>query len=296
MNDQGVCVPANGPTDGQGCGPNAYYDYSVEQCISLGDNQCGPGYYFDANMQTCRPTDGPGSPCAIGYAFDTALNCCVPTPGTDGSTCPGDQQGNGNQLVTFPGPSDTSYDYGQGSCDPGSNGQCPAGYYFNPDTKSCQQLSNDTTPPNSDNQCPEGWVYDPAYGACVQTGLDSANTQCGDGQYFDYNLGYCVNASCDGCALGYYFNTDTKTCMPNGQNPTGEQGCVTFTESVPECGYTPVPTPVCEQGTTYVPSTGQCERTPTEVPACSRYTDQPSCKAGGCSWVYTGRGGGFACQ
>jgi formylglycine-generating enzyme required for sulfatase activity len=298
MNAQGACVPANGPTangptdngptDGQDCGPNAYYDYSVEQCIGRGDNQCGAGYYYDANMQTCRPTDGPGSPCATGYAFNTALNCCSPTPGTDGSTCPGDQQGNanGNELVTFPGPSATNYDYGQGYCDPGTNGDgCPGGYYFDTEKNACYPIGDDTTPTNPDGSCGDGFGQDSFFDVCYPIDVQPTVNGCGEGQYFDYNLGYCVSTSC-GCALGYYLNTDTKTCMPNGQDQTGEPGCVTFTASVPVCGFTPEPTPDCDKGTTYVPSTGKCERDVQTTPvSCSSYGSQSACKAGGCTWV-----------
>jgi len=294
MGEQGVCMPATGPTDGNGCGPNSYYDYASEQCIGLDENGCGLGAYFNEQTDQCTPTTGPGSPCAQGYAYNEQTNCCAPTPGNDGSTCPGDPQGSDNELVTFP----TNYDYGQGYCDPGDDGECPAGYYFNSDTQTCELVPSSPTEPNSDNQCPEGYVYDPATDTCMGTLLDSPVVQCNEGQYFDYNLGYCVATTC-GCALGYHYDNEMQTCVPDGNGPTGEQGCITFTESVPVCEYQPEATPVCDKGTTYVPSTGQCERDPqaTQV-SCSDYSSMSSCGAAGCKWVYTGFGryGGSECQ
>lgn len=290
MDEQGVCEPASDAlarTVG-GCSTDQYWDAQLQQCIDLGDGQCQPGYYYDANMQSCGPTDGPGSPCATGYAFNTRLNCCTPTPGTDGSSCPGDPQGDGagaTGLVAFPAPSETNYDYGRGYCDPNDTDPCPAGYYYNTDTQSCTQLPNGGAQPNPDGSCPDGFSYDESSNSCVPVVLFALSNQCGEGRYFDANLGYCVSTTC-GCALGYYYNSDLQMCIPNGQGSIGEQGCVTFTQSVPECPYQPEPTPVCDKGTSYVPATRQCERNDqaTQV-ACSSYGNSNACKTAGCTWT-----------
>lgn len=310
MNDAGQCVPADTPTGNQDCGPNAYYDSALENCVELGEGECGPGYYFDANMQSCRPTDGPGSPCATGYAFSSRLNCCAPTPGNDGSSCPGEETGD-NSLRSVTAPSLTGYDYGQGYCEPGEDG-CPSGYTRN-EQGACEPTDGDATPPDDSGNCPEGMTYDPAYGACVggATVLRSVNNPCGEGQYFDYELGYCVQASCDGCALGFYYeprlescvpypsdgdscpdgstySPELNTCLPNtGQ--TNEQGCWVTTQSVPECPFaTNTPPPECDRDEKWNPETRQCERLPEGEDSgpfsCSNYGNQAACNAAGCNW------------
>ncbi|MEX1071900.1 MAG: SUMF1/EgtB/PvdO family nonheme iron enzyme, partial [Anaerolineales bacterium] len=289
MNDAGQCVPADTPTGNQGCGPNAYYDPSSEQCIELGEGECGPGYYYDENMQSCRPTDGPGSPCATGYAFSTRLNCCAPTPGNDGSSCPGEEPGE-DSLRSVTAPSLTGYDYGQGYCEPG-DGECPTGFTRN-DQGACEPSEGDATPPDETGNCPEGMTYDPAYGACVggATILRTVNNPCGEGQYFDYELGYCLQATCDGCALGfyyeprlqsclpypdgdscpdgYYYNSDAQTCLPIEQTTDGS--CWTVVQTVPEACVYPTATPDnrCPRGESFNSNSGRCEEEPFERLVC----------------------------
>lgn len=328
MNDAGQCVPGEGSTQRviSVCDEGQYFDPVTLQCVTLGDGECPPGYYYDANRQACRPTDGPDSGCAPGYAFHPRLNCCVPTPGNDGSYCPGEEQ-TANGLVGVAAPTDTSYDYGQGFCDPGEDG-CPYGFVYDPQTESCVPVDTNPTPPDESGGCTEGYVYDEAYGGCVpelvlqpvsaakltSLQLQSLTNQCGEGQYFDYDLGYCVPADCNGCALGfyyeprldscvpypdgdscpngYYYDTDLQTCLPLGNDgQTTEQGCWTITQSVPVCEFaTPTTDPRCPNPNTHWDETrDRCVSDTDEDagPECQSYGTQNSCVAAGCTWVFS---------
>ena len=238
MNDQGQCVPGgsdgNNQSDGNagGCPTDSYYDANLEQCIQLTDGQCGPGYRYDQLTEACIPTDGPGSGCPNGYAYSDSLNCCAPLPGTDGSACPGGQpNAGGPNLETFAAaPSTTGFDNGYGYCDPTGGNQCPGGYTYDGELQTCVPSNTDGT----------------TVGACP------------DGTYYDEGLGYCVQTSC-GCQLGTYYDEQTQTCIPYG-GETGQNGCWTYTVSVPECPIATATTdPRCDKGERFNNETGRCE-------------------------------------
>jgi hypothetical protein len=104
MNEQGYCVPEGQDGEPGQCGPGAYYDTYLQQCISTGEDGCGPGFYYDQDAETCRPTDGPGSGCGNGYAYHAGLNCCAPTPGNDSTACLEPEQDGGQPTVSSSSP------------------------------------------------------------------------------------------------------------------------------------------------------------------------------------------------